>query len=180
MLASMRNIRRLAPLRGLLHRPSARIPGKTILRSHPLLQNSVFFSLFSTGTSGPYDGGDGGNGVYRGAFSRPFSEENEEKVSYQHTDAYAAIELALDSVVKVFMVSSSPNYSLPWQNKSQRESMGSVNSLHFMCCVAVNPLVVWSPGTSACKRKSALIGGGSGGDPLTVKSERRPGNSEKK
>nr|XP_043632535.1 protease Do-like 10, mitochondrial [Erigeron canadensis] len=40
-------------------------------------------------------------------------------------DAYSAIELALDSVVKVFTVSSSPNYFLPWQNKSQRESMGS-------------------------------------------------------
>ncbi|XP_010528621.1 PREDICTED: protease Do-like 10, mitochondrial [Tarenaya hassleriana] len=39
--------------------------------------------------------------------------------------AYSAIELALDSVVKIFTVSSSPNYSLPWQNKSQRESMGS-------------------------------------------------------
>lgn len=41
------------------------------------------------------------------------------------TDAYAAVELALDSVVKVFTVSSSPNYFLPWQNKAQRESMGS-------------------------------------------------------
>lgn len=40
-------------------------------------------------------------------------------------DAYAAIELALDSVVKIFTVSSSPNYFLPWQNKSQRETMGS-------------------------------------------------------
>lgn len=36
-----------------------------------------------------------------------------------------AIELALDSVVKIFTVSSSPNYFLPWQNKSQREAMGS-------------------------------------------------------
>lgn len=40
-------------------------------------------------------------------------------------DAYHAIELALDSVVKIFTVASSPNYFLPWQNKSQRESMGS-------------------------------------------------------
>lgn len=40
-------------------------------------------------------------------------------------DAYYAIELALDSVVKIFTVASSPSYSLPWQNKSQRESMGS-------------------------------------------------------
>lgn len=41
------------------------------------------------------------------------------------TDAYAAVELALDSVVKVFTVFSSPNYFLPWQNKAQGESMGS-------------------------------------------------------
>ncbi|XP_058215562.1 protease Do-like 10, mitochondrial [Rhododendron vialii] len=40
-------------------------------------------------------------------------------------DAYSAIELALDSVVKIFTISSSPNYALPWQNKSQRDSMGS-------------------------------------------------------
>lgn len=40
-------------------------------------------------------------------------------------DAYSAIEVALDSVVKIFTVSTSPNYFLPWQNKSQRESMGS-------------------------------------------------------
>ncbi|GAB2277133.1 Protease Do-like 10, mitochondrial [Dionaea muscipula] len=40
-------------------------------------------------------------------------------------DAYSAIEIALDSVVKIFTVSSSPNYFLPWQNKSQRETMGS-------------------------------------------------------
>ncbi|KAI4342856.1 hypothetical protein MLD38_027424 [Melastoma candidum] len=39
--------------------------------------------------------------------------------------AYSAIETALDSVVKVFTVSSSPNYFLPWQNKNQRETMGS-------------------------------------------------------
>lgn len=41
------------------------------------------------------------------------------------TNTYAAIELALDSVVKVFTVSRSPNYFLPWQNKSQRETTGS-------------------------------------------------------
>lgn len=41
------------------------------------------------------------------------------------TDVYSAVELALDSVVKIFTVSSTPNYSLPWQNKSQRESTGS-------------------------------------------------------
>ncbi|KAM7272454.1 hypothetical protein ACFE04_027117 [Oxalis oulophora] len=39
--------------------------------------------------------------------------------------AYSATEIALDSVVKIFTVSSCPNYFLPWQNKPQRESMGS-------------------------------------------------------
>ncbi|WMV53357.1 hypothetical protein MTR67_046742 [Solanum verrucosum] len=48
-------------------------------------------------------------------------------------DAYLAIELALDSVVKIFTVSSSPNYFLPWQNKSQRETTGSgIVSLTFL------------------------------------------------
>ncbi|KAJ6350485.1 hypothetical protein OIU78_006619 [Salix suchowensis] len=46
------------------------------------------------------------------------------------SDAYSAIELALDSVVKIFTVSSSPNYFLPWQNKSQRETMGSGFVIH--------------------------------------------------
>ncbi|RZC47913.1 hypothetical protein C5167_040850 [Papaver somniferum] len=43
----------------------------------------------------------------------------------RQTDAYEAVNLALDSVVKIFTVASSPNYFLPWQNKSQRETMGS-------------------------------------------------------
>ncbi|KAK7243372.1 hypothetical protein RIF29_38166 [Crotalaria pallida] len=42
-----------------------------------------------------------------------------------HSSSYAAVELALNSVVKIFTVSCSPNYLLPWQNKSQRETMGS-------------------------------------------------------
>ena len=45
--------------------------------------------------------------------------------------------------------------------------------------VAANSLVAWSSGTSACKRKSALIGDGFDGDPPTVKSERRLDNSKK-
>jgi len=50
-------------------------------------------------------------------------DANTEKLTV--TDAYAAIDLALDSVVKIFTVTSSPSYFLPWQNKSQRETMGS-------------------------------------------------------
>jgi hypothetical protein len=70
----------------------------------------------------------------------PEASEGEEVVEalVRHdTDAYAAVELALDSVVKVFTVSSSPNYFLPWQNKAQRESMGSGNQ-----AISSTPLVV--------------------------------------
>ncbi|KNA11238.1 hypothetical protein SOVF_137050 [Spinacia oleracea] len=54
-------------------------------------------------------------------------EEEEEASGHKltETDVYAAVELALDSVIKIFTVASSPNYFLPWQNKSQRETMGS-------------------------------------------------------
>ncbi|KAL3838492.1 hypothetical protein ACJIZ3_023083 [Penstemon smallii] len=52
-------------------------------------------------------------------------ESDVESVQSGGGEAYAAIELALDSVVKIFTVASSPSYFLPWQNKSQRESMGS-------------------------------------------------------
>lgn len=45
--------------------------------------------------------------------------------SLRRSYSSSAIEVALDSVVKVFTVATSPNYILPWQNKSQRESMGS-------------------------------------------------------
>jgi len=55
----------------------------------------------------------------------------QQKKMMTDADAYSAIELALDSVVKIFTVSSSPNYFLPWQNKSQRESMGSGTPLLF-------------------------------------------------
>ncbi|KAJ7553535.1 hypothetical protein O6H91_06G102300 [Diphasiastrum complanatum] len=40
-------------------------------------------------------------------------------------DSYGAVQMALDAVVKVFTVASSPNYFLPWQNKPQREVTGS-------------------------------------------------------
>ncbi|XP_038703018.1 protease Do-like 10, mitochondrial isoform X2 [Tripterygium wilfordii] len=47
------------------------------------------------------------------------------RLAPHQADEHLSIEVALDSVVKIFTVSSSPNYFLPWQNKSQRESMGS-------------------------------------------------------
>uniref|UniRef100_A0A2P2K3P0 Protease Do-like 10 n=1 Tax=Rhizophora mucronata TaxID=61149 RepID=A0A2P2K3P0_RHIMU len=42
-----------------------------------------------------------------------------------HSEQLTVEQLAFDSVVKIFTVSSSPNYFLPWQNKSQRETFGS-------------------------------------------------------
>ena len=58
------------------------------------------------------------------------------KASAARSD-YAAVELALNSVVKVFSVLCSPNYLLPWQNKSQRETMGSGQcSLRFLHLLA--------------------------------------------
>ncbi|KAK7316500.1 hypothetical protein VNO77_35573 [Canavalia gladiata] len=47
------------------------------------------------------------------------------KVREANATHNTAVELALNSVVKIFTVSCSPNYLLPWQNKSQRETMGS-------------------------------------------------------
>lgn len=56
---------------------------------------------------------------------KPLLHLNRIKPKRITTDTFSAIDLALDSVVKIFTVSSSPNYFLPWQNKSQRETMGS-------------------------------------------------------
>ncbi|KZV44384.1 protease Do-like 10, mitochondrial-like [Dorcoceras hygrometricum] len=56
------------------------------------------------------------------------SEEAKNHVPMQYgemPEEFSAIELALDSVVKIFTVASSPSYFLPWQNKSQRETLGS-------------------------------------------------------
>lgn len=53
-----------------------------------------------------------------------------EDMPFLRTDAYAAIEVALDAVVKIFTVASSPNYFLPWQNKPQREITGSGFVIH--------------------------------------------------
>ncbi|XP_068665914.1 protease Do-like 10, mitochondrial [Aristolochia californica] len=62
---------------------------------------------------------------YRLFHSISGDEEVLHQIPSRHADAYAPIELALDSVVKIFTVSSSPNHFLPWQNKSQKETMGS-------------------------------------------------------
>ncbi|KAK3411238.1 hypothetical protein EUGRSUZ_I00006 [Eucalyptus grandis] len=53
--------------------------------------------------------------------SRSFSSV----ASVDESTAYSGIETALDSVVKIFTVSSSPNYLLPWQNKPPRDTWGS-------------------------------------------------------
>lgn len=72
----------------------------------------------------PTAAADGGAVPINGNLTVP-PEDGDGILGRSYTDAYAAIEIALDSVVKIFTMSSSPNYFLPWQNKSQRESMGS-------------------------------------------------------
>ena len=81
-------------------------------RAIPVLFNH--FSLYST------------KAAESATAATPAANNHLEEASQPNlSDAYSAIELALDSVVKIFTVSSSPNYFLPWQNKSQRETMGS-------------------------------------------------------
>ncbi|CAH9072988.1 unnamed protein product [Cuscuta epithymum] len=86
---------------------------------------STFFATASTSDENGDDENDGG-GAVDGVGVRDFeSPSGYPSMENRNSDAYSAIELALDSVVKIFTVSSSPNYFLPWQNKSQRESTGS-------------------------------------------------------
>ncbi|KAL9324645.1 hypothetical protein ACSQ67_009502 [Phaseolus vulgaris] len=63
------------------------------------------------------------------SFFKSYNFRNRRFPPSKAREAYAthntAVELALNSVVKVFTVSCSPNYLLPWQNKSQRETTGS-------------------------------------------------------
>jgi len=63
------------------------------------------------------------------SFFKSYNFRNRRLPPSKAREAYAthntAVELALNSVVKVFTVSCSPNYLLPWQNKSQRETTGS-------------------------------------------------------
>ncbi|KAK7365230.1 hypothetical protein VNO80_14123 [Phaseolus coccineus] len=63
------------------------------------------------------------------SFFKSYNFRNWRLPAMKAREAYAthntAVELALNSVVKVFTVSCSPNYLLPWQNKSQRETTGS-------------------------------------------------------
>lgn len=55
-------------------------------------------------------------------------------------DPYLATEIALDAVVKIFAVSSSPNYFLPWQNKAQREASGSGEFLRVFVGFMIQPI----------------------------------------
>ncbi|ONK73025.1 uncharacterized protein A4U43_C04F26320 [Asparagus officinalis] len=137
MLSSLRSIRKLSSsIRPLLHNhhPLSLSSNNPLLRkSLPILQTHQHFPLFSSSSSSssitPSSSinGDDASTAANSAAAVPILQEDSERpiVSSRHTDAYAAIELALDSVVKIFTVSSSPNYFLPWQNKSQRDSMGS-------------------------------------------------------
>jgi hypothetical protein len=146
MLAAARSLRRLSSSssvrslrRAFLHPPAPRPsappplpPLRTLTRAFlPHLAAAHRCSPASFSSSAPSRLGECGGA--RGAPSIPEEGEGEEEelgaLVRHDTDAYAAVELALDSVVKVFTVSSSPNYFLPWQNKAQRESMGSGKAL---------------------------------------------------
>ncbi|KAJ3678120.1 hypothetical protein LUZ60_001923 [Juncus effusus] len=116
MLRSLRHLRRLsaAVLRPIPTSPPTRQPCRPLLRP---------FSTYTTPLVGPV--------LCKSTEADPTRDdagriaEEEEIIGRGDTDAYQAIELALDSVVKVFTVSSSPNYFLPWQNKAQRDTTGS-------------------------------------------------------
>ncbi|KAG9446867.1 hypothetical protein H6P81_012995 [Aristolochia fimbriata] len=120
MLCSLRSLRKLSTFRPFLSR-SVLLGHCSRLPSHTLTPRFVVsVDSFSSISWAPYCKS------YRHLHS--VSGDDEEatlQIPSPYADAYAAIELALDSVVKIFTVSSSPNYFLPWQNKSQRESMGS-------------------------------------------------------
>lgn len=89
----------------------------------PFLATAGASSSRSQGNGpGEISGGDAGDGVNRTNLESAAASSLRRS---RNSDAYSAIEVALDSVVKIFTVSSSPNYFLPWQNKSQREHTGS-------------------------------------------------------
>nr|GMC76307.1 protease Do-like 10, mitochondrial [Ipomoea batatas] len=94
--------------------------------------SSVLFSTASTSTSAENGLDDNNCAAAADGVQLINSESPAESLSTTSSisDAYYAIELALDSVVKIFTVSSSPSYFLPWQNKSQRESTGSGFVIH--------------------------------------------------
>ncbi|KAH0471045.1 hypothetical protein IEQ34_000768 [Dendrobium chrysotoxum] len=119
MLVSLRSLRRLTAHRSLFH---GHLP-PFLRESSPLLLPIPLSSSLCSAASAV--AAPEKASVSCSAISRHVLEVEDVPVRYQYADAYAAIELALDSVVKVFTVSCSPNYFLPWQNKSQRESTGS-------------------------------------------------------
>ena len=162
MLAAARSLRRLSScssssvrsFRSVLPHPPPPAPSaplplpplRTFTRALlPRIAAAHRFPTASFSSSAPSHLGECGGA--RGVPAIPEEAEGEEAAEeagllVRHdTDAYAAVELALDSVVKVFTVSSSPNYFLPWQNKAQRESMGSgklpLLALESHRCIAV-------------------------------------------
>ncbi|PKA61591.1 Protease Do-like 10, mitochondrial [Apostasia shenzhenica] len=119
MLASLRHLRRISAHRRLL--VGSFSPLNRASRPPAILLPPSFSSSLCSASSSVKSLDD----TTGRATSIAHHVLEDEGVPYRYTDAYAAIELALDSVVKVFTVSSSPSYFLPWQNKSQREGTGS-------------------------------------------------------
>ncbi|KAF8402428.1 hypothetical protein HHK36_013386 [Tetracentron sinense] len=114
--SSVRTFRKLSYLRPLFFESRLHLLANRSVLESSLLSSAPLFSISSFHSTSVVKNVNNINAN----ISYPVSDDEP-----PHTNAYAAIELALDSVVKIFTVSSSPNYFLPWQNKPQRETMGS-------------------------------------------------------
>ncbi|KAJ4968501.1 hypothetical protein NE237_015202 [Protea cynaroides] len=134
LTSSIRAARRLSNVRSFISHFPLPLSSKDLSESSTLPRAIVFSSataaasviarFYSTSVIDSLIHDDNNNNKSNRNIPCPVSD-GEELVSHRYTNAYATIDLALDSVVKIFTVTSSPNYFLPWQNKSQRETMGS-------------------------------------------------------
>lgn len=119
--ASLRSVGRLCSVRAICR---GRGSGRGIGRFSASSTSLIFLPPIATTTAAPTSRFSSSISHYSDS---NYTDDGGEThgITNRETNAYSAIELALDSVVKIFTVSSSPNYLLPWQNKSQRETMGS-------------------------------------------------------
>ncbi|KAK8962289.1 hypothetical protein KSP40_PGU000628 [Platanthera guangdongensis] len=124
MLASLRSVRRLTAQGSLLFGPFPHFSRTLPSFLFPIPPSSSLCS--AAATVRPSEDSSAGCSI----LSRHVLAAEEVPEKFHHMDTYDAIELALDSVVKVFTVSCNPNYLLPWQNKSQRETTGSGFVIH--------------------------------------------------
>uniref|UniRef100_A0A7N0R8U0 Protease Do-like 10, mitochondrial n=1 Tax=Kalanchoe fedtschenkoi TaxID=63787 RepID=A0A7N0R8U0_KALFE len=107
--------------------PGSRIPTSLASSNGTIPRSPILRNFFHSGTSACQNVQPCLTAVKPGNVEVEESDSDSDVLvgGRESGDAFSAVELALDSVVKIFTVSSSPNYFLPWQNKSQREVMGS-------------------------------------------------------